>query len=98
MTHLVGLLFVVLCVAGVAAALAWNFWPGFRQDMKGKTTLLEGALGLIVTCYGQFAGGIQDAQAAGYIPPQLAPYVVPALFIWVFLKRFGTSTPVGQKY
>jgi hypothetical protein len=96
MTHLVGLLFVVLCVAGVAAALCWTFIPGLRDNMKGWTTTVEAVLGIAISIFGELIGGIQDAQAAGYIPSQVVSYVPIVLFIWFLVKRLGTITPVGK--
>lgn len=96
MSHLLGLLFVCLAVVLVIAAVLWTFVPALRDRMKGYSTIVEAAFGIAVSVFGELAGGIQDAQAAGYIPPQLATYVPIALFIWFLIKRLGTTTPPGK--
>ena len=97
MSHPLGLLFVCLAVVLFLAACAWNFIPSWRTAMRGYSTMIEAGFGVFMSLYGELAGGIQDAQAAGYLPPQIATYVPIALFLWFLLKRVGTSTPVGQK-
>ncbi len=98
MSHPLGLLFVILAAVLFIAALLWNFVPSLRDRMKGYSTIVEAGFGIGVSVFGELAGGIQDAQAAGYIPPQIATYVPIALFIWFLVKRIGTTTPPGQKY
>ena len=95
--HPLGLLFVCLIVVFVAVAILWNLIPSWRNFMKGYSTLAEGAFGIFMSIFGEVAGGIQDAQVAGYIPPQIATYIPFAVFLYIILKRVVTTTPVGQK-
>lgn len=97
MAHPLGLLFVCLVVVLLIAALLWNFVPSLRDKMKSYSTVVEAGFGVALSIYGELAGGIQDAQAAGFIPPQIATYVPIAIFLWFLLKRFGSNTAVGTK-
>lgn len=97
MAHPLGLFFVILCAVLLIAALLWNFVPALRDRMKGYSTVVEGGFGVVLSVYGEIAGGIQDAQSAGFIPPQIATYVPIAIFIWFIVKRFGTDTQVATK-
>lgn len=97
MNHPLGLFFICLCLVLFLVAVLWNVFPPLRDKMKGYSTIVEGGFGVALSIYGEIAGGIQDAQSAGFIPPQLATYVPIAIFIWFIVKRFGTDTPVAQK-
>lgn len=98
MSHPLGLLFIAAVVVLLIAIALWNFVPSWRSAMKGYTTVLEGLIGLVLSILAPLTGALQDAQAAGYIPPQIAAYVPIVFFVYLILKRFGTSSPVGQKY
>lgn len=97
MEHPLGLLiFLAIVVFGTAIAL-WNFVPAFRDKMKGYSTVAEGIIMLVIGAFGKISGAIQDAQAAGYIPPQLLAYVPFVILAWFVVKRFATTTPVGTR-
>jgi hypothetical protein len=96
-SHPIGLLFVCTIVVLAIVVALWTFLPAFRDRMKGYSTVAEGFIGIGLGLFGQFAGAIQDAQAAGYIPPALVTYVPFIICLWFILKRFGTDTAVGQK-
>lgn len=97
MAHPLAVLFILaVLVFGVVIAL-WNFVPKWRDKMKGYSTVAEGVIGILVGVFGQISGGIQDAQAAGYLPPQLVAYVPFVLLAWFVVQRLRTTTPVGPK-
>lgn len=97
MAHPLGLfIFLAFVVFGIVIAL-WTFVPKFHAVMKSYSTIAEGGIALLLGAFGQISGAIQDAQAAGYIPPQLATYVPFVILAWFIVKRFVTSTAVGQK-
>lgn len=88
---------IALVAAVLAAVLAWNFYPPFRERLKGWTTILEAALGGIIYYAGVATEAIQEAQKAGYIPSQWVGYL-PYLFLaWMIVKRLQTKGPVGKK-
>lgn len=93
----IGLLFTLAAVILIAAALVWNFYPPVRNQLKGWTTVIEGVGGFTYWFMGQVTGGIQDAVAAGYVPSWLVGWIPVIMFAYIILKRFGTTTPVGQK-
>lgn len=91
----IGLIFVIVAVVGIAAALVWNFVPSIHARVNGWTTVIE-LIG--TTVYGVLAtltGGVQDAVAAGYVPSALVGWVPVLLFVWFIYKRFMTKAPVG---
>ena len=90
-------LYVVALIVACVAILAWNFVPSWREKLQGWSTIAEGVIGVVLYYFAQFAGAIQDAQSAGYIPSNVAQYVPFILLAWVVIKRFQTSGPVGVK-
>lgn len=97
MAHPLGLfIFLVIVVFGATIAV-WNFVPSFRDKMRGYSTVAEGGIAFFIGVFGQISGAIQDAQTAGYIPPQLLTYVPFVILAWFIVKRFATTTPVGVK-
>jgi hypothetical protein len=97
MAHPLGLFIACLFVVFVVIVVVWNFVPKFRAVMKGYSTVAETGIGAAAWILGQITGAIQDAQAAGYLPPQLLAYLPAVFLLWFLLKRFVTDTPVGQK-
>lgn len=97
MTHPLGLLIFCAFVVFAIVIACWTFLPGMRAAMRGYSTVIEGAAAIALGIFGQFSGALQDAQAAGYIPPQIATYVPFVLLLWLIVKRFMTTTPVGSK-
>lgn len=97
MAHPLALLFILAVVIfGIVVAL-WNFVPSWRDKMRGYSTVVEGVITIAVGIFGQVSGAIQDAQAAGYIPPNLAAYVPFVLLAWFVVQRLRTQEPVGPK-
>lgn len=94
--HLGGI-FVILIVLTVVAVIAWNFVPGIKQKLSGWTTLLEGGLSVLYMVFGAVTGAIQDAQAAGFLPPWLVQYGPWIIIVWLLFKRIRTTEPVGVK-
>ena len=90
-------LIMIITVLAVAIALAWNFYPPFREKMRGWSTIAEGAIGVGISYYGVFAESIKEGQAAGYIPENLLQYIPFIVLAWIIIKRFQTRTPVGKK-
>lgn len=95
--HPIGLLFISACIVAGIVFILWNFVPSLREKMKGYSTVVEGLMMTVIGFLGQITGAIQDAQTAGYIPPQIAAYIPFVFLIYFVLKRFGTTTPIGQK-
>lgn len=93
----IGMIFVIVAVIGVGAALAWNFVPGLRDKLKGWTTVIEAGGAFLYWAMGQITGGIQEAVTAGYVPAWLVGYIPAIMLLWFLVKRFGTNSPVGQK-
>jgi len=91
----IGLLFAIVAVLGIAAAVVWNFYPPVREQLKGWTTVIEAGGAFLYWVMGQLTGGLQDAIGAGYVPSWLVGYIPAIMLIWFLLKRFGTTTPVG---
>lgn len=96
-SHLLGLFFVCLFVVMGTVVLVWNIYPPARNAMRGYSTLAEALFGLFMTAFNQIAGGIQDAQAAGFIPPAFAAYLPYVFLLYFIVKRFQTTTPVGVR-
>lgn len=97
MAHPLGLFLFLAVVIFGAVILLWNFVPKWRSAMRGYSTIAETGIAFLLGIFGQISGAIQDAQAAGYIPPQIAAYVPFVILAWFVVKRFQTSTPVGKK-
>lgn len=87
------LILVIVC----AVILAWNFYPPFRERMRGWSTIAEGAIGTGMYYFGIISDGIKEGQDAGYIPENLTQYVPFVLLAWVIVKRLQTTTPIGGK-
>lgn len=97
MAHPFMLLFLLaVIVFGIVVAL-WNFVPSWRDKMRGYSTVAEGVITIVLGIFGQVSGAIQDAQNAGYLPPQLATYVPFVLLAWFIVQRLRTQEPVGPK-
>jgi len=90
-------LFTVVCILGLGAVLAWNFYPPLREKLRGWTTVLDGLLTGAIWVFGQVSDALQEAQKAGYIPSQIVSYVPIVILLWFVLKRVTTKTPVGKK-
>lgn len=86
-----------IVVIAVALVAAWNFIPAIRAKMKGYSTIVEGALGTAFTYFGIFSEALEEASMSGYIPDNWATYVPFVLLGWIMLKRFQTTSPVGEK-
>jgi len=97
MNHPIALLFIIAAIVLIGVVLIWNLYPPARAAMKGYSTIAEGVIGVGLGIFGQFAGALQDAQAAGYIPPNLVAYLPYVLILWFIVKRFMTSTPAGVR-
>lgn len=94
MAHPLGLfLFCAFIVFAIVVAV-WTFVPTFRKAMQGYSTVAEGGVVMVLGIFGEISGALQDAQAAGLIPPQLLTYVPFVIITWFILKRFMTSQPV----
>lgn len=92
-----GAIFILLVVVTVIAFAVWNFVPSIREKLKSWSTVIEGTWMAFLGIFGQITDGLREAQAAGYIPTQWLGYLPYVLLAWMILKRFMTSTPVGQK-
>lgn len=90
-------LFIFVVALAVIAVLAWNFYPPFREKLKGWSTIIEAILGGGIYYFGVATDALQEAQKAGYIPSQWLGYLPYVFFAWMILKRVTTSTPVGKK-
>lgn len=88
---------VLILALACALILAWNLVPSFRARMRGLSTIAEAFIATAMTYFGVFSEAIQEAQASGYIPENWMQYVPFILFAWVILKRFQTTTPVGDR-
>lgn len=97
MAHPFGLLIFLAFIVFIIVVLLWNFVPKLRDAMRGYSTIAEGGIAFVIGIFGQISGAIQDAQTAGYIPPQLLAYVPFILLAWFVVKRFATTTAVGVK-
>lgn len=95
--HAAGLFFLCIVIVLVAVIAAWNLVPSWRDKMRGYSTIVESLAMSVAGVFGIVAGGIQDAQQAGYLPPQLLAYVPFVLLLWMIVKRFQTTTPIGLK-
>lgn len=85
------LIFLLLLAAGF---VAWNFVPSIRKRMSGTSTVLETIGGGVLYYFGVFAEGIEEAQAAGYIPDNFLSYVPYILVGYILLKRVQTTKPI----
>lgn len=97
LAHPLGFFVFIAAVVFIAIVAMWNFIPSWRAKMKGYSTIAEGVIALAMGVFDKVSGGIQDAQAAGYIPPQLLSYVPIVLLVWFIAKRLVTTTAPGQK-
>ena len=87
---------ILIVIAACALVLAWNFIPSFRERMRGWSTIVESTLGVILYYFGLFSDALTEAQQSGYIPENWVQYVPFVLLAWIVLKRFQTTTPLGD--
>jgi len=88
-------LFISLVV--LAVVLAWNFYPPFRDKLRGLSTIIEGLIGVVLSYVGILGGALEEANSLGYIPDNWQVYVPAVLLGWVVLKRWQTTTRLGSK-
>lgn len=88
---------ILILVAVCVLILAWNFYPPFRERMKGYSTIAEGVIGTLMYYFGMFSEALDEAQAQGYIPDNWVQYVPFIMLTWIVVKRLQTTTPVGEK-
>lgn len=93
----IGLLFVFVAVVAIIIVLLWTFEPNLRAKMKGWTTIIELLGSGVYWLMDKLTGGIQDAVSAGYVPAWLVGYIPLIMIVWLIMKRFDTTTPVGVK-
>lgn len=97
LAHPLGLFLLVAFIVFGIVALVWNFVPSWRAKMKGYSTIAEGVITFAIGVFGEITGAIQDAQQAGYLPPQLLTYVPFVILAWFIIKRLVTTTAPGAK-
>lgn len=89
----------VLC-AVAALVVAWNFYPPFREKMRGWTTLFEAVIGSGFLLFDGLAETLQaDATAwSAVITEDVWPYVTLGVVLWFgAFKRWITTTALGQR-
>lgn len=88
-----GLIFFLIGILGLIAALGWNFAPGLKERMRRWATILE-AVGVVAySVLGQITGGIQDAVAAGYVPAAVVGWVPIIMLTWFLIKAVHDNRP-----
>jgi len=84
---------VVLAIV-LIVVLAWNFYPPFRQRMRGLSTKLEALVGLLMYWLEIFQDALRQLHAEGWLPDgweSAVPYILGA---YIIMKRWQTTTPV----
>jgi len=90
------ILSIIVLVVICSIILAWNFYPPFRSKMRGLSTVIEAVIGGSLYYFGILSDALQEAQASGIVPDNWAHYVPFVLLTWVILKRFQTTTRIGE--
>ena len=82
----------------VAVVLLWNFNADFREKLRGYSTVLEGAVGIFVYYFDIMKNAFDESGVVTLLPDNWQIYIPVALFVWLFAKRWQTTTPIGKKY
>jgi len=87
----------LIAIIFIVAVIVWNVVPGIREKMRGWSTVIEGAAGTAIYYFGGFADALKEGQSMGYVPHDISGYVPMVLLLWLIVKRWQTSTPIGRK-
>lgn len=94
--HWLGFLWVFVALAGIVAALVWNFVPSLRdRTLFGNitwsrvATAVEAAAAAIWGAIGWTLNAVHDAQAAGYLPAELIRFAPWFILAWFVVTQFG---------
>jgi len=98
------LFITILILVFIAATLAWNLRPSWREAMRGYSTKVEavgaaliGYAAYFTDWYGTVVETIQETEYADYVPENIATYIPIAILIWAVVKRRQTTTAVGER-
>lgn len=86
-----------LIIAGVVLLLflAWNFIPSFREKLRGYSTILE-TTGIGALYYmGILTDAANQLVKDGLIPADYQKFTPLIVFVYLVVKRWQTTTPVG---
>lgn len=89
------MIWLIACLI-VVLVVAWNFYPPFREKVRGWSTIMEAVLitGLYYADF--FVVLLDDLQAQGLVPPQFDNAIPVIMGAYVILKRIQSSKPAKR--
>lgn len=90
---------LILTIVALALVIAWQVIPSFREFLRGKTTLFEGAIAASLTAADVAIRQFQmESEFWSTVVPEGAwQYVTIGLALWMIFKRVVTDTGVWEK-